>query len=309
MVASLNTIPHDIFELHIASNMNMTDIVKMACVAKAYQDKDKYIMDILKKNKFIRDYAKEHIIDIVALVNTSSFCFQLFESFLEYIQMDNVEYLEYWPSINTKTSSQNIVSTIQVFQLLQSYAIEENCSNMTTRSISMYLMNYFKNVYITRTRCRDFNETILRNFILFSNEWHLVNINLYTIYENYNSLLSSKRSFSFKQYLENNENNIIDCRFIDDYSDSLQFLMNIMKYGGNKINKTYCFYEIIKLLNNVQTNNSKKFTALFIETVVNKIKEFQPDINKINIPLYFKKKVFEEFEKFLENNKKILITL
>jgi len=301
MAISIQDIPLDVFSNNIVSFMNIFNIIKMSCVSKTYiKDQEEYINMIINKNDFFKKYGTQLCLNIVSLIKNSIFSFQLFECYIEYIENDRIDDLNYQID-NINISQQTIVSSIKVFQLFMSYAIEINCTSITQYYISKHMVKYFKQTYNLRSGFREYDEIILRYFILYSDDWHLINFNIYTLYENYNLLSSSNRSFLFKQYLEYNKTNIIYKYHDFDYQEVLNLLIEVMKYGCDKIKKAYCFFEIIKFLNNMQ-ENSYKFSDIFIETAIKKIIEIGNDIKKLNISRYFKKHISKEFQKFIDFN-------
>ena len=79
-----------------------------------------------------------------------------------------------------------------------------------------------------------------------------------------------------------------------------------MKFGGNRNKKCYCFYEIIKFLNNVyELKNYPQhilFTEYFINCVQKKIKQFTFEIkNSDDISSNIRNNIYIEFKRFHTN--------
>lgn len=156
------------------------------------------------------------------------------------------------------------------------------------------LIAYFKILFKKRNNTNITNENIVTNLIS-NNIWHDIDINIYYFYENYSFILLSNRSYGLKKYMENNTNIMINnnSKFS---TNTLTFIMKFMNYG-DMYRKVYCFYEIVKYLNFFYEQIPAKMKRACCE----RIDSFTPIINdetKGGIPIFLKKNVFVEFDKF-----------
>jgi len=295
MTCLIEDIPRDIIIYHISNTLGLSDIAKVAIACKSTSS---YITDIGKNIGANYNSTINHIsdngFDIMKQVKHSIFNIREFDNIIDCIKKNKIsELIINYDQKYIDTSSKCMNATFKIFQLFQKYAENEN-NSMAIKTVSKMLIEYFKVLFKKRNNTSVSNEYIVTNVIL-NKIWHNIDINVYYIYENYNFILLSNRSYGLKNYMEKYTNVMLNDNS-EFSSNTLSFIMLFMNYG-NMYRKTYCFYEIIKYLNIFQGKLHTKMK----KTCCERIEVFTPIINENTkkFPVYFKKNVFIEFDKFV----------
>lgn len=297
MTCLIEEIPRDIIIYHITNNLELSDIAKIAISCRSTAC---YVSDtdtnLTKSYDSTISYIGNNGTDVIKEVKNSIFNIREFDDIIDRIKKNNTHKLIInYDKKYIDTSSKGMNSTFKIFQLFQKYA--ENTNNsMAIKTVSNMLIQYFKILFKKRNNTSVTSENIVTNVIL-NQIWHNIDINLYYIYENYNFILLSNRSYGLKKYMESYTNIMLNDN-LQFSSNTLYFIMIFMRYG-NMYRKVYCFYEIIKYLNIFHDKLSTKLKNVCCE----RIETFTPDINENtkHFPVYFKKNVFVEFDKFTSN--------
>ena len=305
-MTSFCDIPHEIFINHIAMNIQLSNVEILTSVSKEwYGKKEEIVKNIINSDAFLRTYASPD--ELIDTIKKSDFTFKSFEGILNAIHGHNIEEISFTRSkLALATTTNCINSTFRIFQLFKKLAIDTRCSTQLLNKISDLLVDYFDELFKQRSSYKKYNSSIMGSYFRKEDcDWHTIDINPYFIYENMNYILCSCRSFLYRKNIENK----IKILMINSYENegkTLKFLMNLMNYGdmGRRI---YIFYEIVRYLNDIYPS---KFLGDRIARLCKmKIEEFRPDIAKStkNVPIFLKKVVFSEFDRFLELNKSIKI--
>ena len=195
---------------------------------------------------------------------------------------------------------------------MESESFDKELTFAFIEAFTKSLLKYFSALFQARNNVSNYEESYHIHHILNKsniNGWHKVNINVYFLYENYNLLTASKRSYNFKNYIENNTNIIIN-NHIRRNRYTLVYLMTLMS-NGTLQEKVFCFHEIMKLLNYIYSFQKEKNSFshecdVFTATCLRKINEFRMYIteNSSLLPQYFKKCIFAEYDRFIEITKR-----
>lgn len=298
IMTSICNIPHEIFINHIATNINLSQVETLTSVSKEwYRQKEEIVNNIIHSDEFLRTCIAPD--ELISMIKKSHFTLKSFQCVLNGLCGTH----EFSFSLAKRsTTTESINNSFRIFQLLKKYAIAIDCRTQILNKISDLLVDYFDELFKQRSSYKKYNSSIIGSYFRKEDcDWHTIDINPYYIYENMNYILSSCRSFLYRQNIENR----IKILMIDSYENqgkTLKFLMSLMNYGdmGRRI---YIFYEIVKYLNDIYP--SKYLGDKIARMCRMKIEEFRPDIAKStkNVPVFLKKAVMAEFDKFLELNK------
>lgn len=302
-MTNLCDIPSDIFINYITNNINLSIVEKLTSVGKMmYCKKEELLKNLVISNIFLQTNIDISPDDLIDTINKSHFTFQSFQHILEGICNRDRNSIEF-KFTNVQTSMESINSTFKIFQLFKKSTniIYREYNIQFGHLVSKLLLDYFDEVFKKRSGLTKFNMTIIRFYFHNVNcNWHIIDINPYYIYENMNHILQSKRSYIYRQNIENRINICIDGSY-ENQEETVRFLAYLMCYGDT-IRKVYIFYEIVKYMNTIHKHISlnNKMTLMCYE----KINELRSDsatcMNKL--PVFFKKVVYEEFDNFLELN-------
>uniref|UniRef100_A0A6C0J0C2 Uncharacterized protein n=1 Tax=viral metagenome TaxID=1070528 RepID=A0A6C0J0C2_9ZZZZ len=302
MLVTINTIPNDIIMDMIVLNLELSDISKLILSSKYYyNNKDTIYNTIIANDKFLKNYLNN--INLITTINKSSFTFKIF--FKMYDNIKNLTYIDRSiPFIDIKKNilltSDIIDNTFKLYKLLMTFVLYKE-KYQFRNFITTHMIKYFRNIYKYRhPGKKDISNKIFFNFITHSDElkWHLLNINIYYLYENGNLIELAKRSYDLKNNLDYFDDGIID----NNYENSiytLSFLIKMFEYLKNIEIRIYYMYKIFKytkfilLLNKNFDFRNKNFTRV----IKNKIEDFKYKIEndlKSKIPYIIKQKMFIE---------------
>lgn len=321
-MTSICDIPSDIFINHITTYINLYDVGKLTSVSKSiYCHKEELLINLINYNVFLKTNIYISPYEITNIIKKSHFTYQSFLLILEgmcnkkrdithqsllrilegsYSKDENTIVHEL---TNVDTSIESINSTFKIFQILKTCAIIINseCNMRYGVLITELMLVYFDEVFKKRFNMKTFNPSIIRFcFHQAKCNWHTIDINPYYIYENMNYVLHSKRSFQYRQNIENRLNILLEDSY-ENQEETIKFLLNVMQYGDMS-RKIYVFYEIVKYMNAIYDHIY--LSNRIINLCIDKINQFRPEILKCtkNTPIFMKKIIFEEFDKFIEIN-------
>jgi len=304
MLVTINTIPNDIIMDMIVLNLELSDISKLILSSKYYYyNKDAIYNTVIANDKFLKDYLNN--INLITTINKSSFTLKIF-----FKMYDNIKNLTYRdtsiPFIdikkNTLLTSDIIDNTFKLYKLLMTFVLYKE-KYQFRNFITTHMIKYFRNIYKYRhPEKKDISNKIFFNFITHSDElkWHLLNINIYYLYENGNLIEIAKRSYDLKNNLDYFDDGIIDNNS-ENSIYTLSFLIKMFEYLKNIEIRIYYMYKIFKyskfilLLNKNFDFRNKNFTRV----IKNKIEDFKYKIEndlKSKIPYCIKQKMFIEID-------------
>lgn len=319
MVYRFEDIPIDLVVNHIGNNITFADVSNLSLVSKNFRTNIKsyvphLISNIISNNYAFGYYKNELDVDIVNDVKKSALSFLQFEKIVQAIRNIDVTAISLEFDRNTvDTSAESINATFKIFQMfaLESDSFNKELTFAFIEAFTKSLSNYFIAVFQARNNISQYSEPYCIHHVLnksATNGWYKVNINVYFLYENYNLLTLSKRSYQFKNYIENNTDIIIN-NHIRRNRHTLMYLMTLMKSGMVK-EKLYCFHEIMKLINHIYASKKEKESLVgerdvFTTTCLRKINEFKIDMVEFSssLPCYFKKSILAEYDRFIEITK------
>lgn len=312
MVYQFENIPIELILYHIGKDLSFYDIANLACSDKNFKSSINELVDIvINNNDIFTIYKEKYGDDIIENIKNSAINIYEFEDTMKAIRNNDISSISF--DFNKKyinTSIESINATFKIFQIFQLEAEKSNdeISYTLMNHITNLLLNYFHALFQTRNNVRDYNDSYITPFMLKNtddnNGWHKIDINIYFLYENYTLIQTSKRSFNLKCYMENNIN-IVHNEINEQIYNTMRYLMMLMSIG-NLQEKVYCFHEIMKLLNYIYSKNTQSNYFLkyknFTIVCLRKINEFKEYLtaNSSELPNYFKKSVFAEFDKFID---------
>lgn len=320
MAYRFEDIPIDLLIHHIGNNIAFTDVTNLTLVSKSlYANMQSNIphlfANIIRNNYALDFYLNELEFDIIDDIKKSALSFLKFEETMQAIRTNDVSSISFeFDKKTVDTSVESINATFKIFQMLamESESFDEELTIAFIEAFTKALLQYFRALFQARNNVSNYDESYQVHNILNksgTNGWHKVNINVYFLYENYNLLMASKRSYKFKSYIENDTNIIIINNHIRRNRYALMYLMTLMSNGTFQ-EKVFCFHEIMKLLNYIyalqkEKNSFSNECEVFTSTCLRKINEFRTYIteNSTLLPQYFRKCIFAEYDRFIEITK------
>lgn len=321
MAYRFEDIPIDLIVNHIGNNITFADVSKLTLVSKNLRTNIKsnvphLISNIISNNYGFGYYKNELDVDMVNDIKKSALSFLQFEEAIQAIRNIDVTSISFeFDKKTIDTSDESINATFKIFQMfaLESESFDKELTFAFIEVFTKSLLKYFSAVFQARNKISQYSEPYCINHVLnksATNGWYKVNINVYYLYENYNLLTASNRSYKFKSYIENNTKIIMSSQ-IKRNSCTLMYLMVIMSSGSVQ-EKLYCFHEIMKLLNYIYTYKTEKMSLLkdyhkFTTTCRRKIYEFKSFIeeNRSLLPCYLRKCFLAEYDMFIEITKDV----
>jgi len=312
MVYQFENIPIELILYHIGKDLSFYDIANLVRSDKNFKSSINELVDVvINNNDIFTIYKEKYGNDIIENIKNSAINIYEFEDTMKAIRNNNISSISF--DFNKKSIQTDITSINATFKIFQIFQLEAEKSNdeisyTQMNQITNLLLNYFHALFQVRNNVRDYNDSYITPFMLKNTDdndgWHKIDINIYFLYENYTLIQTSKRSFSLKCYMENNTNILFNENPTRIY-DTMKYLMMLMNIG-NLQEKVYCFHEIMKLLNYIYSNNKQsnyflkyKYFTIVCLRKINEFKEYLTE-NSSELPNYFRKCVFAEFDKFID---------
>lgn len=264
---SFNDLPFDIFFDIIVPNIHTKDVLKISCLSKKYNSNlEQMLKTVLENDIFFNNYMKNRTYDILQVVNNSSFSPESFFKMYDNINYDSqpsfiMEFHDLTQNKEDYHYHQNTIdNTCELFRILMNlamYRLKFQFRNFVTNGLIEYCSHVYKLKYPNRNDVAydKFSILILQKDDLL---WFTSNINIYTIYENYNLFSVARRSFDLKNNLEQNVCNIELNVFEND--KTVEFIMTLFQHIGNCEFEIYLLHTILSYLNTVfctdKINNS-----------------------------------------------------
>ena len=305
MSTTINTIPNDIIMDMIVLNLELSDISKLILSSRYYNNnRDAIYNTVIANDRFLNKNLNN--INLINSIKYSAFSLKLFFEIYDNIKNNTIRNSSI-PFIDVKNNkdfltAHSIDETFKLYKLLMTFVLYKKKSQFRN-FITTHMIKYFRNIYKYRhPGMKDISKNIFFKLITNSGElkWHMLNINIYYLYENGNLILFANRSYDFKNNMDNFDDGIIDTN--DDNSlYTIAFLIKMFEYLKNIEIRIYYMYKIFKYTKFILLLN-KNFNFKnenFIKVIKNKIEDFKYDIGndfRSKIPYFIRQKMFIEID-------------